>query len=290
MILGGGSIAAGATAEDETGVSAVLEASPVSDSFAGVTAQEQAVEANVVTVAGTDSDVSVVLPVSAAAEVTERDGVLSYADDDSYSIVPAMLEDGSVAIHSVLNDATSPTEFTYELNLSADAVLTVDESSGGVIGVNADGSVAVMVAAPWAKDANGKNVPTAYTVEGHTLTQHVEVPAGTAYPIVADPWMGINLVDSFNFNYVNGYGWRLNVNPTVWARGLTGNALWASAGAAGWDELRNKMSVQNKARLNNSGRDQYICHMGFAGFDAQWNMELWKKPKPLAVLVSSGCN
>ncbi|WP_031155363.1 hypothetical protein [Streptomyces erythrochromogenes] len=41
--------------------------------------------------------------------------------------------------------------------------------------------------APWAKDANGKAVPTSYRLDGNTLVQTIETGPDTAYPVVADP-------------------------------------------------------------------------------------------------------
>lgn len=56
------------------------------------------------------------------------------------------------------------------------------------------------------------------------------------------------------------------------------------------ESLHQTQGASNRAKLNDSGRDQYICHMGFAGTDPQWNMELWKPAKPLAAWVTSLCN
>ena len=215
------------------------------------------------------------------------------ADEPSFSVIPAVLADGSVAIHSVLHNSAAPTTFDYVLELPDDAVIHVNDLDGGAVAYNADGSVAVFVAAPWATDADGDSVPTYYTAQGHTLTQHVQVDADTVYPVVADPWLGVDLVASHTVTWATeatGSGWKVNVDPTVWARGFTGSPSWVAVGAAGWDELRNKMSAANRAKLNDSGRDQYICHMGFAGTDPQWNMELWKPAKPLAAWVTSLCN
>ncbi|MFC9467274.1 hypothetical protein [Streptomyces coelicoflavus] len=41
--------------------------------------------------------------------------------------------------------------------------------------------------APWAKDAAGNDVPTAYKVVGDKLVQHVDFDANSAFPIVIDP-------------------------------------------------------------------------------------------------------
>lgn len=52
--------------------------------------------------------------------------------------------------------------------------------------VRVDGTVVMTVAQPWARDANGKDLPTSYTLDGTTLTQTVDT-ATAAFPVVADP-------------------------------------------------------------------------------------------------------
>lgn len=44
------------------------------------------------------------------------------------------------------------------------------------------------IAAPWARDATGRAVPTRYEIRGSTLVQVVEHRGGNvSYPVVADP-------------------------------------------------------------------------------------------------------
>jgi len=57
-----------------------------------------------------------------------------------------------------------------------------------------------VVAPPWAKDAAGENVKTHYQLNGSVLTQTVEHQApGVAYPVLADPWLGVDLIDHFQW-------------------------------------------------------------------------------------------
>ena len=75
------------------------------------------------------------------------------------------------------------------------ASLVVD-SAGGVVALDGSGQVVAAVDAPWARDANGTEVPTRFVVEGTTLTQVVDHTTATfAYPITADPavwsWWGV---------------------------------------------------------------------------------------------------
>jgi hypothetical protein len=58
---------------------------------------------------------------------------------------------------------------------------------GRVSVAGSDGAFIAGIDAPWAVDANGNDLETYYTVDGTTLTQHVEFTNETAFPVVADP-------------------------------------------------------------------------------------------------------
>ncbi|MGX7681077.1 hypothetical protein ACSMXN_19485 [Jatrophihabitans sp. DSM 45814] len=83
-----------------------------------------------------------------------------------------------------LADKNAPSSYDFALTLPGKSTASVQP----------DGSVAVVTAGrpvgaflpPWAKDANGKALPTHFTVNGATLTQQIDT-AGAAYPITADP-------------------------------------------------------------------------------------------------------
>jgi hypothetical protein len=83
-------------------------------------------------------------------------------------------------------DAQASNDYHFQLSTPAGshAVLNRD---GGVDLVNPDGQVTQAIAAPWAYDATGKPVPTYFTVQGSTLTQHIQPGPDSIYPILADP-------------------------------------------------------------------------------------------------------
>jgi hypothetical protein len=290
LVLSSASLAS-AEESDPNSATEVIDASPVVGETPLAADQANEVVGNVVVVESAQSSVSVTLPVSANAEKTLDQGVVVLSGNESSSIVPVKLADGSVAIHSVLNDANAPKTYRYTFDTNEGTTLVPDEDSGAVIAVNADGGADFFVAPPWATDANGDPVPTRYTVEGNALIQHIDFDASTAFPVVADPWAGIDLVASFTWSYISGSGYRLNIQPTLHARSFTGNLVWYQAvGEAGWSELYNKMLSTQRYRMNASAKGQYICHMGFAGFDAAWNLEVWKPAKHAGEWVNSGCN
>lgn len=271
-------------------VDAIADVSPVVGEVALADDQAKALEGNVLIVDSATGAVSVTLPVSSNADSALIEGVPVLSDGESSDIVPVTLEDGSVAIHSVMNDASAPASYRYTFNMDAGTRLVLDEKDGSVVALNAEGVPDFFVAAPWAADANGHPVSTSYTVEGDALVQHVQVDPSTAFPVVADPWLGIDLVSSFYWSYIANNGYKLNVNPTPFARTITGALAYQAVGEAGWSELYNKMPSTQRPRMNASAKGQYICHMGFAGFDAQWNLETWKPAKSAARWIASGCN
>src|SRR5699024_7721426 len=63
------------------------------------------------------------------------------------------------------------------------------QDDGSALILDADGTVVATVAAPWAFDAQGRPVPTWYTVsdDGRALIQHVEPGDDAIFPIIADP-------------------------------------------------------------------------------------------------------
>ena len=63
------------------------------------------------------------------------------------------------------------------------------EPDGAVLAFGPDGQVVARLAPPWARDADGRSVPTHFELDGLTVVQIVEHRGGGfAYGIVADPW------------------------------------------------------------------------------------------------------
>lgn len=134
------------------------------------------------------SEFRVQLPdvASSRADIA-RDGTVVYPGDGPVDV--AVQADGSSArIHTVLKDASAPREYAYtipgsvpELQADGSVVLTAESD-----GISVDFGV---IAEPWAYDAAGQAVPTAYRVEGDTVIQTLDLSGDVAFPVVADPWI-----------------------------------------------------------------------------------------------------
>jgi hypothetical protein len=73
---------------------------------------------------------------------------------------------------------------------------TVDSRADGSLFVDQTDGAGLFIRAPWARDANGADLPSRYEFDGSVLVQKVDVTARTAYPVIADP----------AWDYTNDYG------------------------------------------------------------------------------------
>lgn len=95
-------------------------------------------------------------------------------------------ENGKVSTIFTIPNASSPKRYNFDLNLPRGYVAELQE--GGSVTVNNDSGIPIgSFATPWARDANGSDVPTSYSLEGNTLVQQVNFSENTAFPVTADP-------------------------------------------------------------------------------------------------------
>lgn len=96
---------------------------------------------------------------------------------------------GNVRVHSIIGDKDAPEEYSYSFP-GVDAIVLDAETGVAFLFAYIEGEPELVggVDAPWARDANGVEVPTHFEVQGNVLTQVVEHKSGNfAYPITADP-------------------------------------------------------------------------------------------------------
>ncbi|MCL3860819.1 hypothetical protein [Actinotalea sp. K2] len=226
-----------------------------------------------VTVAG----IEVGLPVGADADLTALpDGSPLLVGDDGVVVAPLEKEDGSVQIVFVIDGNDSPGEFEFPFEVIDGAVLQVMED-GSAVYTGADGGLLLASAAPWAIDASGHEVPTHFEARGSTLVQVVEhAGAPVDYPVVADPWLGVDLFSKVWTDTYNGQ-LRVNARKSAWGQGMhtptvAGQAIFLNAG---WSEVKAKApSVTVKTTLH----QQYQCHVagGYANLAGDWNLERFR--------------
>lgn len=221
--------------------------------------------------------IEITLPAAASVGPAElADGLVTYDNLDGSITVPVPKEDGSLQITTVIGGPEAPTSYEYALGLPHGyELLTADEGEGIAIATTDKSDLLGVFAAPWAVDAEGRDVPTRYEIQGDTLVQIVDHTAGSfAYPIVADPWLGQELYYSPYLTSWNG-AFKVNVTPRqagiAWA-GIT--TWWAHA-----DEIKNKLAAKYPSRpasqrWNTNVQEQLYCHIAGLPFSLpEYNLE-----------------
>jgi hypothetical protein len=131
------------------------------------------------------------LAPAGAAVVTgvKRDTGVFYSEiqtDTDLFVKPVL---GGVESFHVLRSAQSPETVSVQLGLAdrTTSHLIEDPNSGGAL-LMVDGGSVVRISTPTAADADGRPVPVTLSLDGSTLSMHVDHRgAELAYPIIIDP-------------------------------------------------------------------------------------------------------
>ncbi|MDP0396731.1 DNA/RNA non-specific endonuclease [Tsukamurella strandjordii] len=126
--------------------------------------------------------------------------------DPSFDIITVPKEDGGYQKLILMKNQNAPKQYRFPLNTP----------EGGRSEKNSDGSISVFdrngekvgqFNAPWAYDANGKEVPTWYDIDGDDMVQRIEPGPDNVYPIIADPlWDKIKSAGNSVKNFGAGVG------------------------------------------------------------------------------------
>jgi hypothetical protein len=237
------------------------------------------------------------LTIGLPTEVAQADAVLSSdgsvvygSDSDTSSIVVQSFTNG-VRMSTTLASKEAGTSFSYPLDLAKGSRIEVQDN-GGVLIVGPDGSFLGGLLTPWAKDRNGATVPTHYTVHGNSVVQVIDSnSAALAYPVVADPFLFIDLIDSWQWQTNAGLGLSDHVHPTAWA---TANCCGWAVAEYGWEELVHK-DTGHKYYLGAGMHDQYDCHQMVALIvwitgHATYDLDTYRPHTSLADTIAHGCN
>lgn len=135
-----------------------------------------------------DTEITIGLPNAGVASSAEEigAGLVAFDNQDGSSTVPIVRDGGELQIVTVIAEEDAPERYEYQLELSQGVHLELLPDGRAVVVDSADEIVVGLFEKPWARDAEGADVPTYFTVEGSTLVQTVE-HAGASYPVLADP-------------------------------------------------------------------------------------------------------
>ncbi|NQX33379.1 hypothetical protein [Herbiconiux sp. VKM Ac-2851] len=112
-------------------------------------------------------------------------GIDSFAIGQNAAAYVQPLMNG-VRLLTALTGPAAGSEFDYTFDLP-DGTTRTELPDGDTLLADAAHHYIGTLAAPWARDAAGRDLPTRYEWTGDTLTQHVDLDAQTAYPVLLDP-------------------------------------------------------------------------------------------------------
>lgn len=118
-------------------------------------------------------------------EIPQADGSTVYRgrDSDVATVVDPTAHGAQIATVSFNSGDTD--SFSYRLDLPDGAQMSTNDDGGADI-LTAEGLPLAAIDAPWALDADGTPLPTAYTISGNTIIQTVDM-TDAVLPVVADP-------------------------------------------------------------------------------------------------------
>jgi hypothetical protein len=124
------------------------------------------------------------MPASgAAAQIGPTTIFDSTAEASSVAVQPT---DGGLRVLVHLDAASAPER--YPFTLGGDVVRMQQDLDGAISAYAVDGRRVTHIAAPWARDASGRDVPAFYEIDGNTLVLVVKHQGGDwTYGITADP-------------------------------------------------------------------------------------------------------
>lgn len=159
-------------------------------------------------------------------------------------------------VQTIINIADASAPSTYDFGIDVAGATLVPAANGGVR-VQRGIEVVATVAAPWAKDATGRALPTHFELRGSTLRQVVD-HAGAQYPVTADPSIGFGwgVYVVFNRQEVRDNLWYANGSwpklaglvcvPIASMTGAIGSAFCAAYVAASGANLKNAFDIANE--------------------------------------------
>lgn len=211
---------------------------------------------------------------------TGAEVVSNPSEEDSVETVVVPRDGGtSIQYFTIIDKSSDPSEFSFVFE-------------GFDLDVGVDGLVATAnngdewrLAPAWAKDANGRAVPSRFELRGETLVQVVDhTKADYAYPIVADPFLGRHLFKNLSQDTWKGdrvyngdltaFGWVIYTGAGYVPGLPAGQYVINNHGWAEW--VARWPAITNKPTL----RQQFSCHALGALAAGTWNLERARKNQP----------
>lgn len=267
-------------------------------------------------------DIQIGIPESQKMDSVDIvDNRVIYSGKESKTDIIVESIDGGIRQIINIKDSTAPNFYDFPVDLEKDDNLILNKDGSAAVirpytkeekekipknvpeGIEIpDKTAKLLIAKPWAKDANGKDLKTWYTIAGNNLRQNIDLN-GAVFPVVADPiWCG-NAINSVNWIRRNDM-WSASVNPTwcgawgsvqqpwdAWVEAY--NKTNSCARWSGWTCIARPWNKQWNTNQYWSMYNQFVCHAEFArGWkpDWVWNLEPARPDRGYLGFIQNNCN
>jgi Protein of unknown function (DUF2599) len=264
-----------------------------------------------------------------SVDVVENKVIYKNSKNKVDTIVEAV--DGGVRMIVNIPDSNAPSSYDFPIELQANEKLILNEDGSAAVtrpmtkeekdripkkdlpeGLKIpEYSTKLFIVKPWAKDANGKELKTSYSVKGNILTQNIDL-AGAVFPVVADPiWCG-NAIAGTNWfwntggqssTYPNEVGWTLSVYPN-WCGVSQAFSNWFNTYWDAWVDVCNSSGTGGWCGYWSSDEYysmfyQFVCHYNQIGAlkrlidgssETAWNLDEWRPNVGWVSTVLNRCN
>jgi hypothetical protein len=124
--------------------------------------------------------------VARAAKAMSPGGLAVYGNTPESAFALSSAETGGNAGYVVISGPTAPDAYRFMFTVDGRPAVLKLAADGGVEVYSSSGVLVNSIVPAWARDANGAELSTSYSVSRNILTQRVS-HTGAAYPVVADP-------------------------------------------------------------------------------------------------------
>jgi|GEM_PF-2335279 len=225
----------------------------------------------------------------------ELNGNMVVYSSDKYSVGVEAFE-GGVRQTFIINasDAKAEYEIPYTIPEGGYLKYAVDDfgnSDGSILVATKNGESSIAaIDRPWAKDANGNDVPTHYEIrDRNVLVQVVLHSDEYAYPVVADPTTYSTYFSSGSWITRNSVI-SLSLKPTLLLRASVGAVFAIAVVIDSWNKASARHSSNANWRNSHGMYEQYVCHFYFAFYKSEFNLEPSRPAVGLTRTIAASCN
>lgn len=269
---------------------AVLASSAVLGSSGIALADDQSEETEKNIVAVADEGFLESLEASGTASVTLGDSEVTLSSIDADALALVTDDERSGVLATTIENSAGDKQASFELDLPAGATAVLNETEDVVSYFGSDGEDLGSASTLWARDAEGRELPTRLVLTQDQVTQVVDIEAGAPveHPVVTALAAAPTYYSSA---WVTSQGSAFVVHAVPTADGRYWNTVPYLA--AHTQQLKNKLG-SNANKVTGTIENQFHCHVVYNGSmgsgNTAYDMESWRPNVSYLVAWASGCN